>query len=225
MKDIFSYYKDCVSASESPSVFELGGCDGYHTAMMLEILVSSGKPFQYHVFEPVPELASTITQRIAHIVASLTGSASKVVVNNMAIGATEGTAPFYKSGGLLIENGHVRDSYYGSSSIRKPKLVTEAWKAMTFESKTCTVVTLDGYCSRNGIEEIDFIWADIQGAEIDLINGGGNILANTKMLYTEYANSEYYEGEIGLSEIANMLSECKMRLEHDFGGDALFVRR
>ncbi|MEN9248224.1 MAG: hypothetical protein Q6L50_08560 [Gloeomargarita sp. GMQP_bins_120] len=36
----------------------------------------------------------------------------------------------------------------------------------------------------------DFIWADVQGAEVDLIQGGLQALANTRYFYTEYANTE-----------------------------------
>jgi hypothetical protein len=52
----------------------------------------------------------------------------------------------------------------------------------------------------NDISFIDFIWADVQGAEEDLILGGLDTLRKrTKYLFTEYNNSEMYEGQINLN--------------------------
>ena len=50
----------------------------------------------------------------------------------------------------------------------------------------------------HGIEHVDFIWADVQGAEVDLVEGGQRTLANTRLLYTEINDIEMYEGQITL---------------------------
>jgi hypothetical protein len=97
---------------------------------------------------------------------------------------------------------------------------------MTFTELQCDVITLDYHIKRSGIENeriVDFIWADIQGAEVDLIKGGTETFKRVKYFYTEYANSEYYEGEIGLPEICAMLPDFE--IIEDYGGDVLLKNK
>lgn len=218
MMDIFEIFKNIVSESKKPIVFEFGMCDGYHTNLMINILSNSGKPFIYHGFEPVTELFLQIKTIIPD-------NGSKIFFHNKAIGSEVGFVDFYKSDGYKIENGKIVDHYYGSSSIRKPKLVTVAWKDMNFTKRQVESTTFDAHVAHYGLKGqiIDFVWADIQGAEVDLIEGGKDTFKNVKYLYTEYANTEHYEGQIGLSEICSMLPDFKIVV--DYGGDVLLKNK
>jgi FkbM family methyltransferase len=207
--------------SESKKVFtlfEFGCCDGYHSNIMLNLLSKSEKRFNYHGFEPVYELFSKI-----NLVYNQSMGTARL--HNKAIGEKNGVVQFFKSDGFKIEDGVVKDHYYGSSSIRKPKIVTDIWKDMTFAERTVECTSLDSYMDATGIGDtiIDFIWADIQGAEIDLINGGANTFENVKYLYTEYGGSGYYEGEIGLEEIKSMLPNFEV--VENYGGDVLLLNK
>jgi FkbM family methyltransferase len=210
--DILVKFKEIISQSAKPIVFEFGMCDGYHSNLLLDILSNNSQNFIYHGCEPVKELYDSIVLNYKK------GYAAK---HNLAIGSNDMIVDFYKSGGERIENGAVMDRYYGSSSIRKPKLVTDAWKSMTFEKTSVTSVTFDNLKEIVGLKDeiIDFIWADIQGAEVDMITGGLKALEKTRYLYTEYNNSELYEGEIGLEGICSMLPDFE--IVHDFKGDVL----
>jgi hypothetical protein len=48
---------------------------------------------------------------------------------------------------------------------------------------------------------IDFIWMDVQGAEIDVFRGAQEVLANARYLYTEYSNRELYAGQYNLRRL------------------------
>jgi len=214
--DILQKFREIISQSEKPIVFEFGMCDGYHSNILLNILSENGKPFIYHGCEPVKQLHDGIILNYRN------GKAQK---HNFALGSEDKIVDFYKSGGERIENGVVMDRYYGSSSIRKPKLVTEAWKSMTFEKESVTSITFDNFKSIVGLKDevIDFIWADIQGAEVDMIQGGSESFKKVRYLYTEYNNSELYEGEIGLDGICNMLPDFEVI--YDFKGDVLLKNK
>jgi len=219
--EILDRYKEIIGSVENPLVLELGACDGYHSLIMLDILKDSGKEYIYHLFEPNKDLHQSILGRIGHYIKS----GDNVKLFKEAIGSSDGYMKFYKSGGQKIEDGVIKENYYGSSSIRKPKLVLEAWKEMTFEEDLVSVITLDSYIIREGIQDrvIDFIWADIQGAEVDLINGGKQYFENVRYLYTEYANSEFYEGEIDKNGIISMLPNFDV--VEDYGGDILLINK
>jgi hypothetical protein len=76
---------------------------------------------------------------------------------------------------------------------------------------------LDTWWQKAGVGPIDFIWADVQGAEIDLIQGGQQALAQTRYFYTEYSNAELYEGQIPLRDILKLLPNFQLvyRFSHD----------
>ncbi len=67
------------------------------------------------------------------------------------------------------------------------------------------VKRLDTWAKEHGVTAVDFIWADIQGAEGDLITGGKETLANTRYFYTEYSDEELYEGQPTLAQLQSML--------------------
>ncbi|MCY4315169.1 MAG: FkbM family methyltransferase, partial [Roseovarius sp.] len=56
-----------------------------------------------------------------------------------------------------------------------------------------------------GISKIDFLWADVQGAEGDLIEGARETLRKNEYFYTEYSNKELYDGEWSLRKIGKSL--------------------
>jgi FkbM family methyltransferase len=215
--DILKRFEAIIGESKNPMMMEFGMCDGYHSNIMLDILTKTGKSFSYYGFEPVKELFDKI--RLNY------GSNSSVQFYNFAIGNTNSIIPFYVSGGYKIEDGVIKDHYYGSSSIRKPKLVTEVWNQMTFYQDSVQSVSLDYFVQSKGLNDriIDFIWADIQGAEIDLIRGGENTFQNVKYFYTEYSNSELYEGQVFLSDICNLLPEFE--IVEDYKGDVLLKNK
>lgn len=197
-----------IHESSNPFIIELGGCDGYHTQIIAEKLQRSGKPFTYLVLEPVPHLAQIIRDKVKW--------SPDVQVLQMAIGSNNGTITFYQSDA----------KYYGSSSIRKPKRAYEFWQDMTFTELTCDCVTLDSLLVSKGLESktIDFIWADVQGAEKDLIMGAKESLQRTKYFYTEFMEYEVYEGQIfDFESICKLLPDFKV--EHKFDYDILFTNK
>ena len=78
-------------------------------------------------------------------------------------------------------------------------------------------MTLDSWVQKEGIGMIDFIWADVQGAEADIIAGGKEALRNTRYLYTEYSNTELYEGQVNLNQLLKLLPDFRVvrRYEYD----------
>jgi hypothetical protein len=84
------------------------------------------------------------------------------------------------------------------------------------------ITRLDDWAARQGIGRIDLIWADVQGAESDLIEGASRTLADTRYFYTEYSNSEWYEGQADLRRLTQMLPDFELVRRYPM--DALFRR-
>ena len=110
-----------------------------------------------------------------------------------------------------------------SGSIRKPKSHLEVWPWVKFEKQIpVPMIRLDDWILENEIEEVDFIWADVQGAESDLILGALQTFKKTNFFYTEFSDVEWYEGQINFDTINALLSNFS--LIKKFENDALFMR-
>ncbi len=92
-----------------------------------------------------------------------------------------------------------------SSSIKEPLNHLQRYPVTFGESVPVQMITLDSFCERHGIGVIDFILADIQGAEAEMIRGGRAALARTRYLFTEYSDDQMYRDQPSLSEILAML--------------------
>jgi hypothetical protein len=69
------------------------------------------------------------------------------------------------------------------------------------------------------ISEIDFIWMDVQGAEMEVLRGGKNTIAKTRYLYTEYSNKELYEGQANLRKLLKAVNNFDVLIRYP--GDVL----
>ena len=128
-------------ADRGAKVFlELGAHQGGDTAWLARI-----PDVTVHAFEPDPR--------------NHPPAASNVIVNRLAVSDHDGHHPF-----VLSAQGWGREWTY-SSSLKRPKNHL-AWYPVTF-GNTIEVETtrLDSYCLRHAPGLVDFIWADIQGAD------------------------------------------------------------
>lgn len=206
MRPIFSYFAEIIYNSERPVVVEIGACDGFHTQIMASLLRNNGKPFTFHSFEPVQTLSKSWNtwnqNQLGH-----------VTLFQSAVGVKDGIVPFYFSSGK---------DYYGSSSLRKPMpIIIQSFQGMKFQEGTVESTRLDTHVKKHGIDHITFIWMDVQGAERDVFEGGKDILKSTHYIYTEYVDTEHYEGEYGLKKLNEMLGE-NWEIVENYGGDVLF---
>lgn len=220
--EILEHFKRIISKATYPFVLEFGVCDGYHSNLMIEALKQTEKPFIYHGFEPNKELHEQILNNLK---GHLMFNPGLISIFPHAIGRFNEELPFYKSYGQKIEGGKVVDNYYGSSSIRRPKLVKQSYPQMQFVEERVITKSLDRHIEQQKLEgfPIDFIWADIQGAEVDLITGGRETFRIVKYFYTEYENAESYEGQIGLEGILELLPDFE--IVEDYGGDVLLKNK
>jgi FkbM family methyltransferase len=109
-----------------------------------------------------------------------------------------------------------------SSSLRAPYKCTEEWPVLNFQKTHVDMISLDDFVEQNGITHIDFLWADVQGAEDLLIKGGRKTLeSKVTFFYTEYGNVEYYHGQPTLQTIRALLPT--MEMVADFRTDVLFA--
>jgi FkbM family methyltransferase len=199
-RDIY-WHLDKLGCLEFSEIIEIGANSGQDTLVLLNISPSA----QIHAFEPDPRAIAAFKMK---------EFPPRVTLFETAISAISGVTTFYPS------DKWGDNAWHQSGSIRNPKNHLEKYPEVTFsEVVILPTSTLDGWSEKYGIGEVDFIWADVQGAELDMIRGGLETLGRTRYLYTEYSNDELYEGQISLEELLTLLPN--FRVVADFGGDVL----
>lgn len=198
---------------EDPLIIDVGCNDGEHTQMFLDLFPGA----IVFCFEPDPRAISHWRQKI---------TSPRAHLFEGAIGAKDGTAAWYSSYGWPgeAEKQQRPDGWDLSGSIRRPTGHTVVHPWCKFEQAfDVPVIRLDTWASLHDVHEVDFIWADMQGAEGDLIRGGRKTLAHTQFLYTEYSNQSLYEGQPMLAQLRAMLPEFEM--VQMWENDVLFQRK
>lgn len=211
--EIFERFIEIVKGVDNPTIFEFGTCDGQHTNIMCSILKQMNKKFKYHAFEGDPRIIPNFWRNNSN-------HTMEIKLNQAAIGNTDGDVIFNLSGGVESREGHFKQAFYGSSSIKTPKKAKEYWPDMTFEETSVKCYKFDTYYNEVNPGIIDFIWSDIQGAEKELIEGGQLAFSNVRYLYTEYNQGDSYDGEISLSDIISGLPG-NWSIVEDYGHDVL----
>ncbi len=192
-----AYLRQLVGNSASV-ILEIGANDGSHTLQFLDLFPHA----RIYAFEPDPRAFAKFKARVVD---------PRVFAFEMAIGAEDGEAEFHVSSGLPPDLSpedaiNYAQGWDQSGSLRAPKTHRTVWPWCKFEQKiTVPVRRLDSWARENGVERIDLIWADTQGAEGDLVAGGIDTLSRTRFLFTEYSNDEWYEGQPDLRKLTAML--------------------
>lgn len=166
------------------NIIEIGAHVGTDTELLAEV-VRDGRML---AFEPDPRNIQQLITR--------TKKYPYVEIIEKAVGSTNGKATFNLSSGTPPGGG---GPHTASSSLLKPKNHLSKFSWVTFDQTVeVDVVALDS-CWNDDV--VDLVWADVQGAEMDMIRGGAKTLAQTRFLFTEFNDGEMYEGQRGLSDL------------------------
>ncbi len=180
---------------ENPTIIEIGSNDGKDTKEFLDVF----KKIIIYCFEPDLRAILKFKKTIKD---------ERCKLFECAISNKDGVTTFYMSGGSKDDG----EDWDLSSSIKKPYKHLSNFPWCTFNKKVIIpTIKLDTWAEDNKIKEIDFIWADVQGAERELIEGGIETLnEKTKFFYTEFSNEELYENQIGINKILKLLPNFKI---------------
>lgn len=173
-----------------PTVFEIGAHIGTDTARLYRMT----RPCYYVAFEP--------DERNLERLKALQDEGLDFKLYPYAISDRVGRVTFWQSYGHAPGKKRIHTD---SSSIKRPIRPGRPW--IQFRKVSVEAITLDWFCNRHNVNHVDFIWMDVQAAELEIIRGGRRILSHTDYIYTEYRNNrpQIYEGQPGLPEILAIL--------------------
>lgn len=134
---------------EGDLVLDIGAHVGWYSIQM-------AKRFQnivIHAFEPIPQTFVVLQQNIQ------LNNLKNIIPHNIALGKSEGSEDFFY--------------FTGGSAVASRKNLLDHEKTSRIECKTST---LDLVVSELKLERVDFIKCDVEGSELDVIQGGKKTL-------------------------------------------------
>lgn len=206
--NVYEFVLETFPLWEQAVVFEIGAHKGTDTKRLAEALKP---PYHYFCFEPdnrnLPDLTA---------VAKAIGK--QVEVYPRAVCEKSGTAPFHFSAGRAVT--HAADYVHtDSGSLMEPGGIHFRYPWMEFFDGWVRTISIDDFCAYKGIVSIDFMWADVQGAELRVLAGARRMIQNTHYLYTEcYRSTTLYIDQPRYDDLVKCLGagwETLLRTETD----------
>jgi len=200
--------KALLNNTNNPIILEVGANNGSDTCEF----INEFKDLEIYCFEPDDRAYDIFVSHIKY---------DKCKIFKIALSDVDGETDFYISTSNQRNPGTPREvgnNWDKSGSIKKPTghLTAHPWCKFD-ETKKIKTLTLDTWMLTQNIDHIDFIWADVQGAEGNLIKGGIQTLNNkTKYFYTEFSNVEMYEDDASLEKIMDLLPNFELIKVFDY---------
>jgi FkbM family methyltransferase len=136
--------------AEKATVFDVGSNIGYVTCLAAK----RAKLGNVHVFEPIP-----LNVRMVSLNTEINGL-KNVIVNEAAVGSSDNTLV-----GFSVGNDSAYSSLAGSDLPDSRRICVK-------------MVSLNAYCTANGIHRVDVLKIDVEGAEEGVLKGADEILSD-----------------------------------------------
>jgi len=181
-------------------IFEAGTSDGYDTCDLANV-VKDGK---LYAFEPIKALYDVTVGKIRNY--------TNIEYFNAALST--------KDGKEIMHVSYVNGEPYGSSSILEPKEHLIVWPTVQFNgTQEVDAINLDNFLLVKQINNIDFMWLDLQGYEPTLLKDSPITLSRTKYIYTEVSTTELYKDTILKNEFIDLLQKNNFEVIWDSTND------
>ena len=147
-----------------------------------------------YCFEPDPRAFARLQKRAKML-------PDRFKIYNVALGATDGTAIFYQSGGI----GEVPREWDKSGSILPPKEHLKHKSVVFNEGIQVPLFTLNTWWSSLRFDVIHLIWMDAQGAEGFIVQAGSDVISRTAFMLVESYQNEMFQGQMVQKDFLTLL--------------------
>lgn len=185
---------------EAPLVIlDIGACEGEESIRYARAFARA----RVFAFEPLPANQDLIRMNL-----TLYPSGGRIELVPVALAAKAGEAEFHVSSGRPSEAFAGADWNYGnkSSSLLAPASDQPMHGWIEFkESIRVRTETLANFWAAHRLNRVDFMHLDVQGAELQVLQGAGDLLRRVTALWLEVAEQELYRGQALRAEIDHFL--------------------
>lgn len=200
---------DLIGNQDHIVILDIGCYDGEDADKLSQQFESC----KIHCFEPDPRSIDLFRKHSSHN--------PKLKLHEVAVGSEVGQVDLWLSDSENRKHYEDQTSWSASSSLAKPTGHLKLFPDVKFnETLVVESTTLDqwykwhlpGYI-------IDFIWADVNGGELNLVLGAKDTLTITKYLYIEFAAHPLYEGQSTKEELLAALPDFELLGIYNYKGN------
>jgi FkbM family methyltransferase len=174
----------------NPAIIEAGAHIGRDTIKMSKLWPQG----IIYAFEPIPELFTLLKQN--------TKNYSNIFCYNTALSDKNGSALMHVSSGRST----------ACSSLLKPKECLSLQPNVLFEHEIeVPLCTLDTWAQRAFLTHCDFLWLDVQGNELKVLEASTTLLTNTKALLIEINLIERYQSNPSFDDIEDFVIQYNFK--------------
>lgn len=112
---------------------------------------------EYYLFEPVPEFATELTRAYSRF--------PNIFIHQFGLGSKDAVLDYYER---------------SQSFINRPLFKQDK------PSSQISVTTLDNFCNKNSIDQIDFLKIDTEGFELEVLLGAKKMLSEEQIRYVQF---------------------------------------
>jgi FkbM family methyltransferase len=208
------------------SILDIGACTGEDSIRYKQLFPNA----TIIAFEPLAHNINVMKNHFKKY------KVSDVTIEQLALSDYNGEANFHVSGGNPLADIDqtstiIPKEWNKSSSLLEPTaLLKDSFPWLEFPSVTkVTVKRLDSYLKEKGQTKVDFIHLDVQGAELSVLRGMGEYIAQVEAIWLEVENKPFYLGQPLKKDLHKFLTSNNFRLKKDTSinksaGDCLYIR-
>jgi FkbM family methyltransferase len=191
----------------SPIILDVGSCTGQQACEFAAQFPTA----RIYAFEAHPDSVAKMRQTV--------GGFENIAVVEGAVHEFDGKTTFYA----------VDDFNPGASSLFEGSGVLEV-QPIRQRPVTVSALRLDTWARGAGIGRFDWVWMDLQGAELLALRGMGDLLATVQAMQLEITYRELYRGQALWPEVLAYLHRQGFRLVDEwpdpcgYFGDAVLLR-
>jgi FkbM family methyltransferase len=192
---------------EGMTVFDVGACIGELSLLFARFVGNSGRVYSFE--------ASTRTyQRLAKIIEL--ANRPHIVLNHAAVAEKQG----------LVDLHVYDDSHSGWNSLTARPLENYGIHVKPEYVEKVRAVTIDSYCHENNISQIDLLKIDVEGAELQVLQGASRMLQNKsiKCCVFEFGGTTFDMGNTP-DQIESLLMGYNYRIRNIVKDDPVFPGR
>lgn len=179
------------------TIFDVGSRDGAESVTFAEKF----KEASVYAFECNPKTIPILREKISKY--------PSITAIDRAVTNFDGITRFYPTNMQTVTSWP--DGNPGASSLFVANGNYPAEKYVQDEI-TVTCTRLDTFCRLRGIDKIDILWMDLQGAELLALESLGNLIQNVKFINTEVTFKEMYTGQCLFEDLNSFLIKNKFKL-------------
>jgi len=197
---------------DSPVILEAGAHNGFNSVEM----ASNWPSATIHAFEPVPAAFDELATRAKAF-------PHRILCNPAGLGP--------KSGEMVLNlSGDGSAGSCQSSSLLPPTSQNaQEYSFLSFEKTiSVAVTTIDDWASANQINQLDFLWLDMQGYELECLKGAKKMLPLVKAIHIEVSHIQLYKDAPLYPEVKSWLAQHGFKPVYEavfrVGGNVLFAK-